>query len=116
MMSQVLKEPPEWAKTLDRLGRPNKYNWHKWLDGQTHLLVRRSEQHPIMGGDYETQSRFFRHMVIRAAEKRGKTVEAIWRNGRNFEDGRDRMLITASDKTIEFVKAQSVSLHEPLYT
>ena len=115
-MSQVMEEPPEWAKTLDTLGRPSKYNWHEWLDGQTHLLMRCSEEHPEWGGDYETQSRFFRHTVIRAAEKRGKTVEVIWLNGRNFEDGRDRMLITASDKVVEFVKAQSVRLYEPLYT
>ena len=95
-LSQVLTEKPEWAKTLDTLGRPSKYNWHEWLDGQTHLLVRANAQY---GGDYETQSRFFRHTVIRAAEKLGKDVEVIWRNGHNFEDGRDRMLVTASDKS-----------------
>jgi len=97
-LSQVLTEKPEWAKTLDTLGRPSKYNWHEWLDGQTHLLVRASKDIHDGIGDYETQSRFFRHTVIRAAEKAGKDVEVIWRNGHNFEDGRDRMLVTASDK------------------
>ena len=112
-MSQVLKEMPSWAEHVDSLGRPAKYPWRDWLDGETHLLVRTTDEYD---GDYETESRFFRHTIIRAAEKHGKTVEVIWRNGRNFEDGRDRMLITASDKIIEFVKAQSVWLHEPLYT
>ncbi len=102
-MSQILTDKPTWAKTVDPLGRPCKYPWHKWFDGQTHLLVRQSKRHPVNGsylyGDYETESRFFRHTVIRAAEKRNKHVEVIWRNGHNFDDGCDRMIVTAREKT-----------------
>lgn len=109
-MSQILTDKPSWAKTVDPLGRPCKYPWHKWFDGQTHLLVRRPETGTVYGditaatraiyaiGDYETESRFFRHTVIRAAEKRDKSVEVIWRNGHNFEDGCDRMIVTAREK------------------
>ena len=99
-MSQILTDKPTWAKTVDPLGRPCKYPWHKWFDGQTHLLVRQPKRSLSGGythGGYETESRFFRHTVIRAAEKRNKNVEVIWRNGHNFEDGCDRMIVTAQD-------------------
>ena len=91
-MSQVLKEMPSWAKDVDALGRPAKYPWRDWLDGETHLLVRVSGGHE---GDYETESRFFRHTVIRAAEKRKINVFVAVHSGRNYEDHRDRMIIKA---------------------
>jgi hypothetical protein len=91
-MSQVLKEMPTWAKDVDALGRPAKYPWRDWLNGETHLLVRASGGDE---GDYQTESRFFRHTVIRAAEKRGVTVFVTVHAGRNYEDKRDRMIIKA---------------------
>ena len=91
-MSQVLKEMPSWAEDVDSLGRPAKYPWRDWLDGETHLLVRASDG---LDGDYETESRFFRHTVIRAAEKRNIDVFVAVHSGRNYEDKRDRMIIKA---------------------
>ena len=91
-MSQVLTEIPSWAKDVDSLGRPAKYPWRDWLDGETHLLVRASDG---LDGDYETESRFFRHTVIRAAEKRNIDVFVAVHAGRNYEDKRDRMIIRA---------------------
>ena len=70
-MSQVLKEMPTWAEDVDALGRPAKYPWRDWLDGETHLLIRTTDEYE---GDYQTESRFFRHTVIRAAEKRNIEV------------------------------------------
>ena len=95
-MSQILKEIPEWAKNLDPLGRPCKYNWDSWFDGQQHLLVRSTPEHPE--GDYDTETRFFRHTVLRAAERRGLEVDVVWKSGRNFDDGRDRMIVQAKAK------------------
>ena len=92
-MSQVLKEMPSWAEDVDSLGRPAKYPWRDWLDGETHLLVRASDG---LDGDYETESRFFRHPVIRAAEKRNIDVFVAVHSGRNYEDKRDRMIIKAN--------------------
>ena len=92
-MSQILRETPEWARTLDPLGRPCKYDWEQWLDGQQHLLVRSTSEYP--DGDYDTETRFFRHTVIRAAERRGVEVDIVWKSGRNFEDKRDRMIVQA---------------------
>ena len=97
-MSQILKETPEWAKNLDPLGRPCKYNWDTWLDGQQHLLVRKSDDTPHWGGDYDTETRFFRHTVLRAGERRGGEVDVVWKSGRNFDDGRDRMIVQAKSK------------------
>jgi len=94
-LSQILKETPEWARTLDPLGRPCKYDWNEWLDGQSHLLVRSTPEYP--DGDYDTETRFFRHTVIRAAERRGVEVDIIWKSGRNFEDKRDRMIVQAKE-------------------
>jgi hypothetical protein len=91
-MSQVLKEMPSWAEDVDSLGRPAKYPWRDWLDGETHLLVRTTDEYD---GDYETESRFFRHTVIRAAEKRAINVFVAVHAGRNYEDKRDRMIIKA---------------------
>jgi hypothetical protein len=102
-MSQVLTEIPSWAKDVDSLGRPAKYPWRDWLDGETHLLVRGTNSierfdglatDPDMG-DYQTESRFFRHTVIRAAEKRNIDVFVAVHAGRNYEDKRDRMIIRA---------------------
>ena len=45
----VLKEMPSWAEDVDSLGRPAKYLWRDWLDGETHLLVRASDG---LDGDY----------------------------------------------------------------
>ena len=106
-MSQILKETPEWARTLDPLGRPCKYDWEQWLDGQQHLLVRSTPEHP--DGDYDTETRFFRHTVLRAAERRGVEVDIIWKSGRNFEDKRDRMIVQAKQPShmqydTEFIK------------
>ena len=91
-MSQVLKEMPTWAEDVDALGRPAKYPWRDWLDGETHLLVRTSDEYE---GDYQTESRFFRHTVIRAAEKRNVNVFVAVHSGRHYEDHRDRMVIKA---------------------
>ena len=106
-MSQILKETPEWARTLDPLGRPCKYDWNEWLDGQSHLLVRSTPEYP--DGDYDTETRFFRHTVLRAAERRGVEVDIIWKSGRNFEDKRDRMIVQAKQPShmqydTEFIK------------
>jgi hypothetical protein len=92
-MSQVLKEMPTWAEDVDSLGRPAKYPWRDWLDGETHLLVRTTDEYE---GDYQTESRFFRHTVIRAAEKRNIDVFVAVHSGRNYEDKRDRMIIKAN--------------------
>lgn len=92
-MSQVLKEMPTWAEDVDSLGRPAKYPWRDWLDGETHLLVRTTDKYE---GDYQTESRFFRHTVIRAAEKRNIDVFVAVHSGRNYEDKRDRMIIKAN--------------------
>ena len=46
-------------------------------------------------GDYQTESRFFRHTVIRAAEKRNIEVFVAVHSGRHYEDKRDRMIIKA---------------------
>ena len=91
-MSQVLKEMPTWAEDVDSLGRPAKYPWRDWLDGETHLLVRTTEE---TEGDYLTESRFFRHTVLRAAERRNVAVFVAVHSGRNYEDKRDRMVIKA---------------------
>ncbi len=91
-MSQVLKEMPTWAEDVDSLGRPAKYPWRDWLDGETHLLVRTTDEYE---GDYQTESRFFRHTVIRAAEKRNIEVFVAVHSGRHYEDKRDRMIIKA---------------------
>jgi len=96
-LSQILKEIPEWAKNLDPPGRPCKYNWDSWFDGQQHLLVRSTPEHPE--GDYDTETRFFRHTVLRAAERWGVEVDVVWKSGRNFEDGRDRMIVQAKAKS-----------------
>ena len=95
-MSQVLKEMPTWAEDVDSLGRPAKYPWRDWLDGETHLLVRTTDEYD---GDYTTESRFFRHTVIRAAEKRNVNVFVAVHSGRHYEDKRDRMIIKAGDGT-----------------
>ena len=92
-MSQVLKEMPSWAEDVDSLGRPARYPWRDWLDGETHLLVRTTDEYE---GDYQTESRFFRHTVIRAAEKRNIDVFVAVHSGRNYEDKRDRMIIKAN--------------------
>ena len=92
-MSQVLKEMPTWAEDVDALGRPAKYPWRDWLDGETHLLIRTTDEYE---GDYQTESRFFRHTVIRAAEKRNIDVFVAVHSGRNYEDKRDRMIIKAN--------------------
>ena len=91
-MSQVLKEMPTWAEDVDALGRPAKYPWRDWLDGETHLLIRTTDKYE---GDYQTESRFFRHTVIRAAEKRNIEVFVAVHSGRHYEDKRDRMIIKA---------------------
>ena len=98
-MSQVLKEMPTWAEDVDALGRPAKYPWRDWLDGETHLLVRTTDEYE---GDYQTESRFFRHTVIRAAEKRGLKVFVTVHAGRNYEDNRDRMLVKATGPNLVF--------------
>ena len=95
-MSQDLKEMPTWAEDVDSLGRPAKYPWRDWLDGETHLLVRTTDEYD---GDYTTESRFFRHTVIRAAEKRNVNVFVAVHSGRHYEDKRDRMIIKAGDGT-----------------
>ena len=97
-MSQVLKEMPTWAEDVDSLGRPAKYPWRDWLDGETHLLVRTTDEYD---GDYTTESRFFRHTVIRAAEKRNVNVFVAVHSGRHYEDKRDRMIIKASPFQLE---------------
>ena len=91
-MSQVLKEMPSWAEDVDSLGRPARYPWRDWLDGETHLLIRTTDEYE---GDYQTESRFFRHTVIRAAEKRNIEVFVAVHSGRHYEDKRDRMIIKA---------------------
>lgn len=91
-MSQVLKEMPAWAEDVGARGRPAKYPWRDWLNGETHLLVRATDEYD---GDYLTESRFFRHTVMRAAEKRGLKVFVAVHSGRNYEDKRDRMIVKA---------------------
>ena len=103
-MSQMLRETPEWAKTLDPMGRPCKYDWNEWLDGQQHLLVRSTAEYP--DGDYDTETRFFRHTVLRAAERLGVEVDIVWKSGRNFEDKRDRMIVQAQIPSAPAVKEQ----------
>ena len=60
-------------------------------------------------GDYRTESRFFRHTVIRAAEKRGLKVFVTVHAGRNYEDNRDRMLVKATGPNLIFGQT---SLHQ----
>jgi hypothetical protein len=110
-MSQVLKEMPTWAEDVDALGRPAKYPWRDWLDGETHLLVRTTDEYE---GDYQTESRFFRHTVIRAAEKRNIEVFVAVHSGRHYEDKRDRMIIKAEDQEAQRDFQVPIADHAPI--
>lgn len=101
-MAQTLEAVPNWAKDCDALGRPARYPWNDWFNGDTWLLVEpQSFREPgdacntWKDGDFDTYARFFRHTVLRAADRHNVDVFCVIRPAKEYEDGRARMVIKA---------------------
>lgn len=104
-MAQTLEEVPNWAKDCDSLGRNSRYPWSEWFDGDTWLLVEVGPEDPPNNypgawlkedyGDFATQARFFRHTVLRAADRYDVDVFCVIRPAKEYEDGRARMVVKA---------------------
>jgi hypothetical protein len=81
-MAQTLNAVPQWAKCDSHPGRPDSYPWDSWFNGEAWLLTE--------GKDYQTESRFFRHTVLRAARRRNLTVIC---SARRTEDNGHEILV-----------------------
>ena len=118
-MAQTLETMPNWAKDCDALGRNSRYPWSDWFNGDTWLLVEpsadyehtaeiddkgRIAQTPRLTdgydwdygqGDFDTKARFFRHTVLRAADRYDIDVFCAIHPAEKYEDGRARMVVKA---------------------
>ena len=96
-MAQTLEEVPNWAKDCDALGRPARYPWNDWFNGDTWLLAEpyAKSVSDVPHGDFDTQARFFRHTVLRAADRHDVDVFCVIRPAKEYADGRARMVVKA---------------------
>lgn len=77
-------EEPEVLPEFPTAGRPRKYDWDSWLDGQVRKL--------IQGKHYETSTASIRATASNAAKKAGKKLRS---KSMTEDDGTEALIIQA---------------------